>query len=182
MRLALAAALLVSCLAGCEDGGRSRSFTGPRAVPILTPVVVPSPTVVYTGTLSASHACADQLPAGDAVRVYVVTLSADGRLTWSAPTIPQSPDPQGSWLKVDGDLVSLMVGSGWQSQGEVFHGIWEDRGGGHELAISGRGSGLVEGAGMSGTFEGDFYTWDENSSVPGISCHAADHRFTLTPR
>jgi hypothetical protein len=116
-----------------------------------------------------------------AIRVYQATLFAEGRLKWSAPTIPESPDPQGSWLKVDGGSVSLMVGAGWQSQGELFFGIWEDLGGGHELTISGRGSGRRVERAMSGTFEGDFHAWGGDSDSPGITCHAADHHFTFAP-
>jgi hypothetical protein len=162
MRLAFAASLLVSCLTGCGD--EDRSLTGP------------TPPTVYTATLSASSSCSRQLPAGDAVRVYEVS-SAGGYLLWSAPTITQSRVDQRSTLKVDGDTVSLVIGAS-DRQEDIFYGIWEDLGGARTLAISGHGGGRVEGSAMSGTFEGAFDAG--GSSVPGTTCYAVDHHFTLT--
>jgi hypothetical protein len=169
MRLAIAAALLVSGLAGC---GQDRSITLPPP---------PPPPTAYSATLSASPACAGKLPAGEAVRVYQVMLSAGGTLQWEAPTITQSRADQRSSLKMDGGAVSLVIGSGWPDpQGDIFYGIWEDLGGAGTLTVYGHGNGRVEGSSMNGTFEGDFDS--RGTNVPGVNCHAADHRFTIEPR
>jgi hypothetical protein len=165
----LTAALLFSFLAGCRDG----------AVTLPESATAPPP-AVYTATLSASSRCANNLPAGEAVRVYEVTGLADGTLQWSAPTIIQSRADQKSSLKVDGHAVSLVIGSGWSDpELEVFEGIWEGLGGGGSLAIYGTGRGRFEGPEMSGTFEGDFESWNDNGPV---TCRAGNHHFTLVPR
>jgi hypothetical protein len=184
MRLALAAALLASGLAACGGSGGVQSVTGlERDTPSPPPT---PPPVMYTATLTASSACARQLPAGEAVRVYEVTRSASGGLHWSGPTVIE---PEGhrqiSSLKVDGDSVSLAIGGGpLDPESDIFNGIWEHAGN-QELTISGRGSGRVKGAAMSGTFEGDFDSWVDTSNGAEshwTSCHAADHRFELAPR
>ncbi len=168
-RLAAAAALLVSCLVGCGDGG------------VSLPVTPSNPTTVYSATLSASSSCAGKLPAGEAVRVYEVTMSYGGDLLWQAPTITQSRADQRSTLKMDGGAVSLVIGNGWPDpQDTLFYGIWEDLGGGRVLAVYGQGSGQAQGSAMSGTFEGDFDA--EGANGAWSSCHAADHHFTLTPQ
>jgi hypothetical protein len=164
MRLALAAALLVTCLAGC----------GQDHVAGATP---PSPTI-YTATLTASSACAAQLPAELGIRVYEAKL--DGSLLlWSAPTM------QGQYtstLKVVGDTVSLDIGRGWiDPQGDIFYGLWE-KVGDRELTIDGNGSGRIEGSVMSGTFRGHFDSWSDYAGGPAADCQAADHHFALTPR
>jgi hypothetical protein len=168
MRLGPAAVLLASCLVGC---GQDRSITLPP----------PPATTAYTATLSASSACAGKLPAGEAVRVYEVTMSEGGVLQWTAPTIHQARADQRSSLKIDGGAVSLVIGSGWPDpRDDIFYGIWEEVGGAGTLTVYGHGSGRVEGFSMSGTFEGDFDSWGTN--VPGVSCHAANHHFTFVPR
>jgi hypothetical protein len=177
VRLALAAALLVSCLVGCGDGF-ARLPQSATALPTPLTSATPAP-VLYTATLSASSSCARQLPAGEVVRVYDVAMSAGGVLQWEAPTITQPRADQRSWLKVDGGTVSLVIGGGNDPIGDVFYGIWEDLGGGRALAIYGQGSGQVEGSVMSGTLKGDFEFL--GTDMGGAICHAADHHFTLIP-
>jgi hypothetical protein len=168
MRLAFAAALAVTWLAGCgHDQVTEATPASPR---------------VYTATLTASSSCARHLPPGLAVRTYQAAAFPDGHLHWIGPTVtePQGSHQFSSW-KVDGDSVSLTIGEQPEDRWDefVFHGIWEDLGGGHQLTIYGRGTGRVEGSAMTGTFEGDFTSW--YTAGGGTDCTAADHHFTLTP-
>jgi len=68
-------------------------------------------------------------------------------------------------------------------QSDDFHGLWEDLGSGKVLNISGKGSGVVRGSEVTGTFDGLFALYDPlDPPQPGIFftahyCKARDHQF-----
>jgi hypothetical protein len=54
-------------------------------------------------------------------------------------------------------------------QSDDFHGLWEDLGSGKVLNISGKGSGVVRGSEVTGTFDGLFALYDPlDPPQPGI--------------
>jgi hypothetical protein len=141
---------------------------------------------ILTATLIASAACASVLEPDGRERTYTETLRSDGTIEWSAPALsPPSGHATISSGVLSDNALSFSIDVERDPQSDDFHGLWEDFGSGKVLNISGKGSGVVRGAEVTGTFDGLFALYDPlDPPQPGILltvhyCKARDHQFRL---
>jgi len=100
------------------------------------------------------------------------------------------PDPESTFRSRDHffssrlrHALSFSIDIERDPQSDDFHGLWEDLGSGKALNISGKGSGVVRGAEVTGTFDGVFALYDPlDPPRPGTLftahyCKARDHQF-----
>jgi hypothetical protein len=139
---------------------------------------------VDTTTLTASATCASVLEPEARERTYTGTLRSDGTIDWSAHTLnPPSGHATISSGVLSDNALSFSIDVERDPQSDDFHGLWEDFGSGKVLNISGKGSGVVRGAEVTGTFDGLFALYDPlDPPQPGIFltvhyCQAKDHQF-----
>jgi len=167
---------------GPTKGSHAPESTGGTTLPGggTAPAVI----AVYTATLTASAACAFVLEPEARKRTYTATLLSDGTIDWSAPTLdPPSGHATISSGVLSDNVLSFSIDVDRDSQSDDFHGLWEDFGSGKILNISGKGSGAVRGAEITGTFDGLFALYDPlDPPQPGILftghyCKARDHQF-----
>jgi hypothetical protein len=167
--------VFLGLIAGCADSNPVRP----------TPASSPAVLGVYAATLAASPSCASALPATARERTYTATLLVGGPIEWTAPTLKP---PSGHWIvssgTLSGDVFSFSIDIERDPQSDDGHGLWDDMGGGTFLTISGKGSGTVDDAGITGLLSGLFAFFEPvpDPSVPhivGHYCRAVDHRFRL---
>ena len=138
---------------------------------------------IFTATLSASASCASALERNARERSYTATLRSDGRIAWSGSRLnPPFTRATISSGVVSDNAFSFSIDVERDPQSDDFHGLWEDFGSGKFLNISGKGSGVVRGAEVTGTFDGVFALYDPlNPPQPGTLftahyCAARDHQ------
>jgi len=139
---------------------------------------------IFTATLIASAACASVLEPEARERTYTGTLRSDGTIDWSAPTLdPPSGHATVSSGVLSDNALSFSIDVERDPMSDDFHGLWEDFGSGKVLNIAGKGSGVVGGSEVTGTFDGLFALYDPlDPPQPGILftphyCKARDHQF-----
>ena len=156
--------------------------TGGTAVP--APGMRSDAVAVYVATFTASAACAFVLEPKARERTYTETLRSDGTIDWSGPTL----NPPSGYATISSGVLfdhalSFSIDVERDPQSDGFHGLWEDFGSGKVLNISGKGSGVVRGTDVTGTFDGLFALYDPlDPPQPGILftahyCAARDHEF-----
>jgi len=145
---------------------------------------VPAVIAVYTATFTASATCAFVLQPEARERTFTETLLSAGTIDWSGPTLnPPSGHATISSGVLSDDTLSFSIDVERDPQSDDFHGLWEDFDSGKFLNISGKGSGVVRGAEVTGTFDGVFALYDPlDPPQPGILftthyCAARDHQF-----
>jgi hypothetical protein len=182
--------LCLGLISGCAsspveptNGGHRTESTGGATLP-GGGGAVPDVIAVYAATLTASAACAFVLEPEARERTYTETLRSNGTIEWSGPTLsPPSGHATISSGSVSDTSLSFSIDVERDPQSDDFHGLWEDLGGGKILNISGKGSGAVRGAEVTGTFDGLFALYDPlDPPQPGILftahyCKARDHQF-----
>jgi len=182
-------AFIAMCLT-LSGGCGSPNVAGPsdrsarRSVPLPPVIIATAHGIVYTATLTASAACAFVLEPEARERIYTETLRSDGTMDWSAPSLdPPSGHATISSGVLSDDTLSFSIDVERDPQSDDFHGLWEDLGSGKVLNISGKGSGVVRGSEVTGTFDGLFALYDPlDPPQPGIFftahyCKARDHQF-----
>ena len=145
---------------------------------------VPDVIAVYTATFTASATCAFVLEPEARERTYPGSLRSNGTIDWSGPTLNPPPGHAtiSSGVLADNAL-SFSIDVERDPQSDDFHGLWEEFGSGKVLNISGKGSGVVRGSEVTGTFDGLFALYDPlDPPQPGILftthyCTARDHQF-----
>jgi len=187
MRLAIIVICLVVCACGSSplgptNGGHAAESTGGATLPgggTVSEVIA-----VYTATLTASAACAFVLESEARSRTYTETLRSNGTVEWSGPSLnPPSGHATISSGVLSDDALSFSIDVERDPQSDDFHGLWEEFGSGKVLNISGKGSGVVRGSKVTGTFDGLFALYDPlDPPQPGILltahyCKARDHQF-----
>ena len=131
---------------------------------------------VYSATFTASATCASVLEPEARKRTYTATLRSGGNIEWSGPTLnPPSGHATISSGVLSDNSLSLSIDVERDPLSDGFHGLWDwdDFGGGKFLNISGKGTGIVEGAEVAGAFDGLF----EFRDPFGHQCRATDHQF-----
>jgi hypothetical protein len=168
---------------GPTNGGHGAESTGGATLPGGAGTV-PAVIAVYTATFTASATCAFVLEPEARERTHTETLRSDGTIEWSGPTLnPPSGHATISSGVLSDNALSFSIDVERDPQSDDFHGLWEDFGSGKVLNISGKGSGVVRGAEVTGTFDGVFAVYDPlDPPQPGTLftahyCKARDHQF-----
>jgi len=174
---------------GASPVGPARGGQGPESIGGVTLPgggggTVPAVVAVYSATLTASAACAFVLEPEARERTYTESLRSNGTIDWSGPTLnPPSGHATISSGVVSDNALSFSIDVERDPQSDDFHGLWEDFGSGRILNISGKGSGVVRGSEVTGTFDGLFALYDPlDPPQPGTVftthyCRAPDHQF-----
>jgi hypothetical protein len=136
IRLASVLTCAMSCVFGCSNSTRPSAPLAPssaRPTPSVTGVV-------YSATFTASQSCAKSLPSGVRVRSYTATMTPDGAILWSGPTVHP---PNGHNIISAGSFsesrFSFSVGKAHDPQSDAFNGIWDNVSGSEVFNIEGKG-------------------------------------------
>jgi hypothetical protein len=185
MRLAFIA-MCLTLTGGCGSpnvAGSSNRSARP-SVPLPPVIIATEHGIVYTATLTASATCAFVLEPEARERTYPGSLRSNGTIDWSGPSLnPPSGHATISSGVVSDNALSFSIGVERDPQSDDFHGLWEEFGSGKVLNISGKGSGVVRGGEVTGTFDVIFALDDPlDPPQPEILftahyCKARDHQF-----